>query len=166
MSGKKSRIVVGGPIKPITGVIQYKTKEAETEAPKEKKEINVAELQDRMKVLEEGQKALKEHIALLTKSEEKDDTEEIKELTLNVGGSFVLLPQLGGVKFPFSDLERPLYISVGSLTWLKSLDILRTYGYPRSAIEDFLQKSAEVVNRDAITTGDCTKDNVEEFCTW
>lgn len=97
------------------------------EKPEEPKKEEVYDA-EKVKTLEKQIELLKLEFEKL-KTKDVEDEKEMKELTFNVGGSFTLLPEIGAVVHPLtSTWTKPIYVPVGSISWLKTLDQLRAYG--------------------------------------
>lgn len=102
----------------------------------------------------------------------EQDESVLKEFVYREGRDFVVLPELGTVENPLLEgTSHAQQVSVGTHAWLVVLDQLRTYGWPLEKIEKFLEKSAEVVKRDALfdvyeidSTSNKRINKIEEFC--
>lgn len=136
--------------------------------------------QDESIDLERTAELAKQFLQLLEKGKAARPAAEPDELPVEpigfeIGQAFYLLPQLGAIDHPLLyGTIHAVKIPVASRAWLVCLDQLRTYGWPLSGIDKFLNDSADIVMRDAlfdVRSDDASNpnkkiNNVEKFSTW
>jgi len=123
-------------------------------SPQKKSDIDFSQFQEQIAKLNEELERLKSSQGEKSREESKifKDVKPLETVQFLMESPFILLPLLSSVLHPlYVGTSRPLAISVGSISWLHTLDQLRTMGWPfygEYGIEMFLLKSAWIVKQE------------------